>query len=276
MRLPIGYIDDKIKETQVSKKYEELDFTDDFFFCKILIKNEKLCKELLELILQIKIARIVFAAKQKPIELTADGRGIRLDVYVEDDAHTVYDIEMQPTMKSNLPKRSRYYQGMIDLNLIERGADYKELKKSFVIFICMSDPFGKGLHIYTFENQCRECPTLFLGDETTKVFINAAGTADDVSQEMKAFLDYLQGKGTKSDFTRRIEEEVTKARTHEEWKVEYMSLFLRDQEMREEGRTETRYTVVLNMLKENEPIEKICRYAGCDEAFVKKVQEELE
>ena len=276
MRLPIGYIDDKIKETQVSKKYEELDFTDDFFFCKILIKNEKLCKELLELILQIKIARIVFAAKQKPIELTADGRGIRLDVYVEDDVHTVYDIEMQPTMKSNLPKRSRYYQGMIDLNLIERGADYKELKKSFVIFICMSDPFGKGLHIYTFENQCRECPTIFLGDETTKVFINAAGTADDVSQEMKAFLDYLQGKGTKSDFTRRIEEEVTKARTHEEWKVEYMSLFLRDQEMREEGRTETRYTVVMNMLKENEPIEKICRYAGCDEAFVKKVQEEKE
>ena len=260
----------------MSKKYEELDFTDDFFFCKILIKNEKLCKELLELILQIKIARIVFAAKQKPIELTADGRGIRLDVYVEDDAHTVYDIEMQPTMKSNLPKRSRYYQGMIDLNLIERGADYKELKKSFVIFICMSDPFGKGLHIYTFENQCRECPTLFLGDETTKVFINAAGTADDVSQEMKAFLDYLQGKGTKSDFTRRIEEEVTKARTHEEWKVEYMSLFLRDQEMREEGREkgreETRYTVVMNMLKENEPLEKICRYAGCDKEFVESVQ----
>lgn len=70
----------------------------------------------------------------------------------------------------------------------------------------MSDPFGKGLHIYTFENQCRECLSLFLGDETTKVFINAAGTADDVSREMKDFLDYLQGKGTKSDFTRRIEE----------------------------------------------------------------------
>lgn len=260
----------------MSKKYEELDFTDDFFFCKILIKNEKLCKELLELILQIKIARIVFAAKQKPIELTADGRGIRLDVYVEDDAHTVYDIEMQPTMKSNLPKRSRYYQGMIDLNLIERGADYKALKKSFVIFICMLDPFGKGLHIYTFENQCRECPSLFLGDETTKVFINAAGTADDVSHEMKDFLDYLQGKGTKSDFTRRIEAEVTKARTHEEWKVEYMSLFLRDQEMREEGRekgiTEARYTMVMNMIKENLPIETICRIAGCDEAFVEQVK----
>lgn len=45
----------------MNKKYEELDFTDDFFFCKILIKNQRLCKELLEMILKIKIAKIVFA-----------------------------------------------------------------------------------------------------------------------------------------------------------------------------------------------------------------------
>ena len=185
------------------------------------------------------------------------------------------DIEMQPTMKKNLPKRSRYYQGMIDLNLIERGANYKELRKSFVIFICLSDPFDKNLHIYTFENQCRECPSLLLGDETTKVFINAAGTADDVSEEMKAFLDYLQGKGTKSDFTRRIDDEVNKARTHEEWKVEYMSLFLRDQEMREEGEEKIRRTTILNMLKENDPIDKICRVAECDEAYVKEILAEI-
>lgn len=259
----------------MSKKYEELNFTDDFFFCKILMKNKRLCKELLELILQIKISKIIFTVEQKPIEVTADGRGVRLDVYVEDDAKTVYDIEMQPTMKKNLPKRSRYYQGMIDLNLIERGADYKELKKSFVIFICLSDPFDKGLHIYTFENQCKESPDLLLGDETTKVFINAAGTANDISEEMRDFLDYLLGEGTKSDFTRRIEEEVNKARVHEEWRVEYMSLFLRDQEMREEGYEEKQRSVVMNMLKENEPIEKICRYAECDENFVEEVRKEL-
>ena len=234
----------------MSKKYEELDFTDNFFFCKILMKNKKLCIELLELILKIKIKDIVFMAEQKPIEITADGRGVRLDVYVEDEADTVYDIEMQPTMQSNLPKRSRYYQGMIDLNLIERGADFNELKKSYVIFICLEDPFDKGLHIYTFENRCKE------------------------------FLDYLQGKGTKSDFTRRIDEEVVKARTHAEWRVEYMSLILRDHEKREEGRAEGREegreekarVVVMNMLKENLPIDTICRIAECDEAFVAEVR----
>ena len=163
----------------MSKKFKELDFTDDFFFCKILTKNKGLCIELLELILKIKIKKIVFMTEQKPIEITADARGIRLDVYVEDENETVYDIEMQPTKKTNLPKRSRYYQGMIDLNLIERGADFNELKKSYVIFICLEDPFKEGLQVYTFENRCRECASLVLGDDTIKVFINAAGTADD-------------------------------------------------------------------------------------------------
>lgn len=65
---------------------------------------------------------------QQPIELTADGKGARFDVYSEDDTGTVFDCEMQTTENRNLPKRSRYYQGMIDLNLIERGADYGELR----------------------------------------------------------------------------------------------------------------------------------------------------
>ena len=263
----------------MSKKYEELDFTDDFFFCKILTKNKGLCKELLELILRIKIKKIVFMTEQKPIEITADARGIRLDVYVEDEHSTIYDIEMQPTKKSNLPKRSRYYQGMIDLNLIERGADFNELKKSFVIFICLEDPFKEGLHVYTFENRCKELPSLLLGDDTTKVFINASGTADDVTGEMREFLDYLQGKGTQNDFTRRIANEVSKARMHEEWRVEYMSLLLRDQEMRaagrEEGREEARYIMVMNMLKEKFAVDVICRIAKCDEAYVEEVRREL-
>lgn len=262
------------------KKYEELDFTDNFFFCKILVKNKNLCIELLELILKIKIRDIVFMSEQKPIEITADGKGVRLDVYVEDDENTVYDIEMQPTMQTNLPKRSRYYQGMIDLNLIERGADYNELKKSYVIFICLSDPFDKNLHIYTFENQCRECPELSLGDETTKVFINPAGTADDVSEEMTDFLNYLQGKGSQSDFTHRIDEEVNKARAHEEWRVEYMSLLLRDHDMRAEGRAEGRAEnkriTVINMLKENMSMEMICRIAECDEVYVEAVRKEMQ
>lgn len=73
--------------------------------------------------------------EQKVIDITKDSKSVRLDVYVNDDAGTVYDVEMQTTSSKDLPKRSRYYQGMIDLNQIEKGAFYRDLNKSFVIFI---------------------------------------------------------------------------------------------------------------------------------------------
>ena len=74
--------------------------------------------------------------QQKPIEITADGKGVRFDVYSEDDSNTIYDCEMQTIDNRSLPKRTRYYQGMIGLSLIERGADYEKLKRSYIIFIC--------------------------------------------------------------------------------------------------------------------------------------------
>jgi len=80
------------------KSYEELGLSDDFLFCKIMQSNPDLCKELAELVLSRKIGKIISIDKQKPIEITRDGKGVRFDVYMEDDASTVYDIEMQTTI----------------------------------------------------------------------------------------------------------------------------------------------------------------------------------
>ncbi len=215
--------------------YEELSFTDDFMFCKVLENNEELCKELLELILGKKVKGIVYLHKQEAIEITSDGKGIRLDVYLEDEADTVYDIEMQTAQDRNLPKRSRYYQGMIDLNLIQRGDNYRKLKKSYVIFICLTNPFDGRLHKYTFENTCLENKDIKLGDESTKVFLTPDASADDVSKKMKDFLGYLIGRTPQDSFTKSVEDAVEKARRKEEWRLEYMTLFMRDQENIQKG-----------------------------------------
>lgn len=224
----------------MAKNYEELEFTDDFMFCKVLTNKPKLCKELLELIIGKKVGKFVQLDKQQPIEITSDGKGVRFDVYCEDDQNTVFDCEMQTGTYKNLPKRSRYYQGMIDLNLIERGADYRKLKKSYIIFICPVDVFGLGLHKYTFENRCAEIPDLLLGDEAVKIFLCAGGTADDVSEDMRAFLEYISGKKNNNRFVQKLEAEVEKARNREEWRMEYMTLLMRDQEMINKGREEGR------------------------------------
>lgn len=156
-------------------------------------------------------------------------------MYLEDDEDTVYNIEMQATKNRNLPKRSRYYQGMIDLNLIERGADYKELKSSYVIFICVNNPFDGRLHKYSFENISNENPEIKLNDGTTKVFLTPEGTQNDISEEMKAFLDFVAGNAPSSDLTKKLDDAVTNVHNHDEWKVEFMTLYMKYKEKYEEG-----------------------------------------
>ena len=75
-----------------------------------------------------------------------------------------------------------------------------------------------------------------MGDEAVKIFLNAKGTLDDVSDELKAFLDYVAGKKPKDAYVERLEEAVKEAKRNREWRHEYMTLLMRDQENVEKGR----------------------------------------
>ena len=43
---------------QLQKQYQELRFTDDFMFGKVLVNNPEICRRLLEVLLEIKIKKI--------------------------------------------------------------------------------------------------------------------------------------------------------------------------------------------------------------------------
>ena len=200
------------------------------------MQNPELCKELLKRILpELEIERIEYPELQKTIKFDADAKSVRLDVYVRDEKQTIYDIEMQVTDTKELAKRTRFYQSMIDLQMIDRGESYKQLKPSYIIFICPFDMFDKGRHLYTFQNICKEDHKILLKDEATKIFLNAHGNMDDVNKELKAFLDYVAGKSTEDTFVKKLELAVKEAKRNREWRYEYMTLLMRDQENIEQG-----------------------------------------
>ena len=205
------------------KPIEKLTIVDDFMFGAVM-RNPKHCKPLLEMILGVKIRQILYPELQKTIDARYGSKSIRLDVYVEDEAGTVYNVEIQTTDKKNLPKRTRYYQGIIDLHILEKGEDYTALRKSFVIFICTYDPFGKGRWVYTFENLCREDTNITLGDDATKIVLNTKGYVGEISDELKALLRYMDGFAPENDYTRELDRTVTAVRNDEEWRREYMVL----------------------------------------------------
>jgi predicted transposase/invertase (TIGR01784 family) len=230
----------------------------------------------LECILGVKIRKIEYPELQKDIKKAIKSRGIRLDVYVEDDMGTVYNIEIQTTNKKNLPKRIRYYQGMIDLNIINEGEDFKTLKKSYVIFICDYDEFGLGRHIYTFENICKEVPELKLGDDTVKIILNTKGTADDVNDDVRELLEYIGGAVPKSPLTRSLEDEVQKLKSNEEWRVEFMTIRMRDRENRVLGGCEKVVSIVRSMRTKNMSSKEIAELIGESFDYVEEISELLD
>ena len=264
------------------KKYEELELRDDFMFSRIM-SDPEFVKPLLETILGVKIRKIVYPQTQKTIDLSLQAKGIRLDVYVEDDQNTVFNLEMQTSDGANLPKRMRYYQGMIDLNILDKGQDYTTLKKSYVIFICTFDPFGEGRHIYTFCNTCQENTALTLDDDAVKIILSTKGTMDDVSPEMKRILDYIDGKGASDKFTEELEEAVRSARQNERWRLDYMTLeyeyrqrYLEGKEEgREEGRAEGRERTIQKLHERGESIASIADIVELNEEEVKRVISKL-
>lgn len=223
------------------KNYDELELKDDFIFGKVM-SNPEICKRTLEVLLDKKIEKITYPERQKSIDVTIEGKSIRLDVYVQDETATVYNAEMQQSdgskIKKELPKRSRYYQGMIDLNLLEKGEDYKELQESYIIFICTFDPFGHNKSKYVFQTICCDNPKLVLPDMTTKVFLNTKGDRRELSAELKQLLDYIETKQTGDAFTKQLHREVESVKRNEEWRREYMKEFLIRNEIREEGYAE--------------------------------------
>ena len=102
------------------KTIQELNLEDDFLFGKVMSDNE-ICRKVLEKILNVPIKKVEFLVTQKTIDILLDGKGIRLDVYVNDEQGTVYSVEMQRGRKRELPKRTRFYQGNIDSDLLSSG-----------------------------------------------------------------------------------------------------------------------------------------------------------
>lgn len=222
--------------------WESLTLANDFLFGKIM-SNEELCTEMIRRILpKIKIGRIKFTQTQKASKQTLDTRGVRFDVYAKSSNKKIFSVEIQTTDKKDLPRRTRAYHiinglDALNKNTVKRSGKYNDLPDIFVIFICTFDPFRQGRHIYSFSNVCEEDSDLKLNDGTFTIFLNTEGTLDDVSPELKAFLDFTAGRKSNDDaFIAKLEQSLYESKQNSIWRRELMLLLSREQEKFAEGR----------------------------------------
>lgn len=218
-----------LQEGECMKKYDELTFTDDFLFSKILYHNTDLCRELLEVILNKKIREIRAVEYQKTVDVRYNSRGVRFDVYAENDEE-VYDIEMQVADDPDMVLRSRYYHSMLDMDQLEKGDNYSVLKPTYVIFLCKNKcGIIAQRPVSTYTMTCREDSTEELDDGVVTIIVNAAmehAESSGKSDELSSLLRYIHtGSMDREDsrLVRRIEQEVIDARQHRKWRADYMT-----------------------------------------------------
>ena len=139
------------------------------------------CKPAVELTLRIILQRDDLEVKKFSVSKeykNLKGHSICLDVIAEDKDCKQYNIEVQRDIKGTDPRRFRFYNAMLDVEMLGAGEDYSELRDSYTIVITEDDIFKEGEALYIFDriNIKNGKP---LGDGSHIIYVNGSYDGDD-------------------------------------------------------------------------------------------------
>lgn len=204
----------------------------DFALFLSVMKNPRAYQCTLSIILDEPNIQLKEGKVEQVILNKSGKRAIRLDAWALSEDERQFNMEMQnESHNDDLPKRSRFYQSMLDTPILKSGKNtkYRQLPSTVIIFITQEDIFGKDLAKYTFTEQCEEVSGLTLEDGTKKIFLNM--TSHNGSQELISMLQYM--KETRIDNPEILVQDprileldriVTEVKESEEWEAVKMNL----------------------------------------------------
>ena len=223
-----------LTEAELQKKWESLTFTDDFIFSRVM-HDEHICRQVVELILGVRIGKVRYLSAQDEHKPDPDSMRIIMDVFLRDE-NRIINVEVQTGHKKELPKRSRYYQSVADVSTTSTGTKYRDLPENILIFICTFDPFDRDFPRYTFQYICNEDKRLKLKDGSLRIFLNTKATKlSALDQKLQAFYHYLQGGIAESSLTQEIFSKITTLKNNALERRFYMTLALKLADARYDG-----------------------------------------
>ena len=203
------------------QKWDQADLSNSFIFYKVMRDHPDACQHLLEILLKIKIEQMEIH-NEEVIEVDAEAKGIRLDIFVKDIGR-MFDIELQVINTKELPERARYYSSLMTLDSLKSGQKYSDLLDSHVIFICMENVFNNSLPVCTFENICLEDGKTKLNDRDYKHFFIAPLCAKMLKDKaLKSFFDFLVSNHATDDYTNDLKKYVSDAKQNMNYKRQFM------------------------------------------------------
>ena len=284
----------------------QLKVTNDYIFKKIFAKkgNESILKDLLNSILQIKIKSIeVIADANLERQLESNKLGI-LDLKAKVDEETIVNIEIQIINRYNMIERTLFYWSGLYYNVLQKGADYKEIKKVIAINILDYNEFDEGPY-HEIARLRREYLYKILTDKIEIHFIQIPKfkkQRKDMKTKLDMWMDFISQideKEVKNAMSKN--KEIKKAQEEYEYltgdEEERRIAFLREKALRdensifdagkdigrkegkeegkEEGKKEEKKEIAKSMLKEKMPIETIMKVTKLSREEIEKIEKEM-
>ena len=200
-------------------------------------------------------------------------RSVQIDVYAVDSEGRNYDIEIQRDNSGAVPERARFCSAMLDVRMLEKKQEFKNIKNSIVIFITENDVLGGGLPLYKIERYING-ENLF--NDGSKIIYANTSYKDDTTALGKLLHDFLCVNADEMYY----EELASRARFFKgDLKGDsYMKSVWDEMEKKQfaAGFEHGKEIMIINMLKAGDlDFEKIARYSSLPVAKIKKIAESL-
>ena len=171
-----------INSTTINQRYlneiKNFRLFDDDFMSKVFGFRPEETEFLLQKILKKDDLKVIESIPEYSIK-NLQGKSIRLDIKAIDSENRLYDIEIQRANEGSVPQRARYYSGLIDSNIMDKGdVPWGDLPECFVIFITEKDTLKGNKPIYHVERMIIETDELF-NDREHIVYVNGAYESND-------------------------------------------------------------------------------------------------
>lgn len=221
--------------SNVRKRIEELNLIEDFLFTEASCDkktSEILMRLIIERATNLKVGRLVIEPQKTINGIDTTSHGIRMDVSIQEvtDANgstiRLFDVEPNSIQKVHLPKRSRFYQALTDVKLLETGVDYDKLPDMWTIWILPYDPFGMDFMLYSVKNIVEENPEIDYNDGVRKLFLYTRGKKGG-TKALRNLLTYLENsleENAVDEELKRLHTNVERLKCSKEVGVKYMQM----------------------------------------------------
>ena len=164
-------------KTEIQSMIANFCLMDDDFAKKCFESECGLAKLILEVILERSCEAIKESHTQVWIE-NPGRKSLCLDVQIQDEQCTIYNIELQLDRRGAGRKRARYHASTLDANQLGKGESTECLNDVYVIFISKDDVIGQGKASYHINRTIAETGEDF-GDGSHIIYVNGSYRGDD-------------------------------------------------------------------------------------------------